>query len=77
MKEFSDDNFKLDERGIKFSKHVEDIVVKGEIARYEQFLFFPQCFQKTWLQTCKNHTVKYNCITILQSLFALSILHRA
>ena len=20
---------------------------KGEIARYEQFLFFPQCFQKT------------------------------
>ena len=25
---------------------VENIVEKGEIARYEQFLLFPQCFQK-------------------------------
>ena len=25
---------------------VENIVGKGEIARYKQFLFFPQCFQK-------------------------------
>ena len=25
---------------------VENIVRKGEIARYEQFLLFPQCFQK-------------------------------
>ena len=25
---------------------VENIVGKGEIARYEQFLLFPQCFQK-------------------------------
>ena len=25
---------------------VENTVVKGEIAHYEQFLFFPQCFQK-------------------------------
>ena len=25
---------------------VENIVGNGEIARYEQFLFFPQCFQK-------------------------------
>ena len=27
---------------------------KGEIARYEQFLLFPQCFQKIVLQTRKN-----------------------
>ena len=29
-----------------FSDWVENIVVKEEIARYEQFLLFPQCFQK-------------------------------
>ena len=28
-------------------KQVENIVGKGEIAHYEQFLLFPQCFQKT------------------------------
>ena len=46
MKEFADDNFKFDENGRKFSKQVENIVGKREIARYEQFLLFPQCFQK-------------------------------
>ena len=30
----------------KLSKPVENTVGKGEIARYEQFLLFPQCFQK-------------------------------
>ena len=29
-----------------FSKQVENTVGKGEIARSEQFLLFPQCFQK-------------------------------
>ena len=29
-----------------YPKHVENTVGKGEIARYEQFLLFPQCFQK-------------------------------
>ena len=28
------------------SKQVENTVGKGEIACYEQFLLFPQCFQK-------------------------------
>ena len=46
MKEFADDNFKFDENGRKLSKRVENTVRKGEIARYEQFLLFPQCFQK-------------------------------
>ena len=31
--------------GIQLSD-LESIVGKGEIARYEQFLLFPQCFQK-------------------------------
>ena len=47
LKEFADDNFKFHENGIKFSKKLENTVRKGEIARNEQFLFFPQCFQKT------------------------------
>ena len=33
--------------GRKFFKQVENTVGKGEIARYEQFLLFPQCVQKT------------------------------
>ena len=47
LKEFADGNFKHDENGKKFLKQVENTVGKGEIARYEQFLLFPQCFQKT------------------------------
>ena len=47
LKEFEDDNFTFDESGRKFSKWVENTVGKGEIARYEQFIPFPQCFQKT------------------------------
>ena len=54
MKELADKNFKLNERVGKFSKWVENTVGKGEIARYEQFLLFPQCFQKT----CTADTLK-------------------
>ena len=46
LKEFAYDNFKFDETGGKFSKRVESTVGNGEIARYEQFLLFPLCFQK-------------------------------
>ena len=31
---------------MQLSDRVENIVGKGEIARYEQSLLFPQCFQK-------------------------------
>ena len=47
LKEFADDNLRFDENGNEFSKRVENTVGKGEIARYEQFLLFPQCFPKT------------------------------
>ena len=47
LKEFADDKFKFDENSRKFSKWLEDTVGKGEIARYEQFLLFPLCFQNT------------------------------
>ena len=54
MKEFAEDNFEFNENGIKFCKKMENIVEKVEIARYEQFLLFPQCFQKT----CTADTLK-------------------
>ena len=50
LKEFAGDNFKFDENGKKLSKREENTMGKGEIARYEQFLLFPQCFQKACFQ---------------------------
>ena len=47
LKEFADNINKFDENGRKFSKRIKNTVEKGEIAHYEQFLLFPQCFQKT------------------------------
>ena len=49
LKGLVDDTFKVNENGRKFSKRVENTVGKGEIARYEQFLLFSQCFQKTYM----------------------------
>ena len=46
FKQFAHHNFKFDENGEKVCKREENAVEKGEIARYEQFLLFPQCFQK-------------------------------
>ena len=40
----ADDNFTFDKNGTKFFKLEENTVGKGEIAHYEQFLLFPQCF---------------------------------
>ena len=37
---------KFYENSGKFSKWIENTVWKGEIAHYEQFLLFAQCFQK-------------------------------
>ena len=46
LKEFAEDNFKFEENGRKFFKWLENTVGKGEIAHYEQFLLFLQCFSK-------------------------------
>ena len=48
LKEFDGDNFKSRENTRKFFKRVENTVGKGEIARVEEFLLFPQCFLKTY-----------------------------
>ena len=47
LKKSANDNFIFDGNGGEFSKRVVNTVGKGEIAHYEQFLLFPQCFQKT------------------------------
>ena len=38
---------KLSENTVGKGEIARYTVGKGEIARYEQFLLFPQCFQKT------------------------------
>ena len=58
LKEFADDNFKFDENGRKLSKQVENTVGKGEIARYEQFLLFPQRFQKACFPGASKDVIK-------------------
>ena len=47
LKEFAVYNSKFEKNGRKLTKCVENTVGKGEIDRYEQFLLFPQGFQKT------------------------------
>ena len=44
---YADDNFELDEYWQKVLQKLEDIVGKGEIGHYQQFLLLTQCFQKT------------------------------
>ena len=37
---------KYGQMGTQLSNLVKNVVGKGDIARYKQFLLFPQCFQK-------------------------------
>ena len=46
LKDLADDNFRFDENCRKYSRRIENVVGKGEIPCYKQFLLF-QCFQKT------------------------------
>ena len=46
LKAFADDKLNVTKMIISGFDSVENIVGKGEIACYEQFLLFPQCFQK-------------------------------
>ena len=54
LREFANDNFDFVENVRKLFKQVENTVGKGEIARYEQFLFFPVFSKQLVLQTHKN-----------------------
>ena len=48
LKAFADDKFKVAEITISVLNRVENIVGKGEIAGYQQFLLCPQCIQKAY-----------------------------
>ena len=50
VNEFAEDYFKFDGNSEKCLKWVGNTLGKGEIARYERFLLFPQCFQKTFTE---------------------------
>ena len=71
LEKFVDDNFKIDENGRKFSKPVENTVGKGEIARYEQFLLFPQCFQKTFNAGLVWEWVNSNSLSLVSDVYGL------
>ena len=62
LKEFADDDFKFDENCRKLSKWVENTVGKGEIAGYEQFLRFPQCFQKACFQWASKGVIVWEWV---------------
>ena len=48
---------KYRQMGIHLSGWVENIVEKGEIARYEQFLLFLQCFSKAVYCSCVKMSI--------------------
>ena len=65
LKKFEDDNFKFNKNGRKLSKQVENTVRNGEIARYEQFLLFPQCFQKGCFPGASKGVVVWEWVNFL------------
>ena len=67
LKAFAENNFELHANGRKILTRVENTVEKGEIARREQFLLFPQCFQKTGLKTRKNQGLFGKELTLYQT----------
>ena len=73
LKQTEDDIFKFDENSRKFSKRVENTVDKGEIARYEQFLLFPQCLQKACFLEASKGVIVWEWLKLqeLQSKFVI------
>ena len=66
LKEFANDNFKFDENGRKLSIWVENTVGKEEIARYEQFLLFPQCFQKACFLGASKAVIVWEWVNVIE-----------
>ena len=52
----------LTKNGRKLSKPVKNTVGKGEIARYEQFLLFLQCFQKAYFQGASKGVIVWEWV---------------
>ena len=72
LKQSADDNFKFDENSRKFPLQVENTVGKEVIARYEQFLLYPQCFQKAYFQGASKGVIVWEWVNFLKmSIFSL------
>ena len=69
MKHSADDNLKFDENSKKFSIPVENTVGEGEIACYEQFLLFPQWFQKACFPGASKGVIVWEWVKGLAQLF--------
>ena len=68
LKQSADDNFEFDVNSRKFSKLVENTVDKGEIARYKQFLLFPQCFQKACFPGASKGVIVWEWVNRLEDI---------
>ena len=73
LKQIEDDIFKFDENSRKLSKRVENTVGKREIAIYEQFPLFPQCFQKACFLEASKGVIVWEWVKLqeLQSQFVI------
>ena len=60
--------FQISKNGRKLSEQVENTVGKGEIARYEQFLLFPQCFQKACFPEASKGVIVWEWVNHLEKL---------
>ena len=67
LKEFAEDNFKFDKNGRKLPNRVENTVGKGEIAHYEQFLLFSQCFQKACFPEVSKGVIVWEWVKLVES----------
>ena len=48
LKEAADNTWNVDIKGFQNTDYIENIVEKGDIAHFEQFHLFPQCFPKAF-----------------------------
>ena len=65
LKAFADDKCNVTKMIISVLNRVENIVGKGEIARYEQFLLFPQCFQKACFPGASKGVIVWEWVKIV------------
>ena len=59
LKEFADENFRFDENGRKFFKHVKNTMGKRDIARLRAISSFPTVFSK---DQCERHIKTIACL---------------
>ena len=76
LKDFADDNFKFNENGRKLSKRVKNTVGKGEIARHEQFLLFPVCFQKACFPGASKGVTEWEWVKDVKTIIKIYFLEK-